>query len=191
MRSFKNAVPGLKCLHRRTKPPPVSKNGNTVYMSIGSNLGDRVANLNRAMACLDELGQFVRKVSPFYSTEPVGFEDQPWFLNVVLALDTDLRPLELLEHCQGIENSLGRVRTFRDAPRTVDLDILLFGNRVIDRPGLKIPHPRMAERRFVLKPLARIAPDAIHPILGKNIRSLLAACPDTSAVIPYRLGDPI
>lgn len=176
---------------KRNAHPPNSKNGNTAYMSIGSNLGNRVENLNRAVACLDQLGQTVMEVSPFFSTEPVGFQEQPWFLNVALSLETSLSPMELLKHCQGIEKSLGRIRTFRDAPRTVDLDILLFGDRVIDRPGLQIPHPRMAERRFVLKPLVHIAPDAIHPVLGKNIRSLLAACPDTSAVLPYRLGDSI
>ena len=174
---------------RRAGSPPVAKNGSTVYLSIGSNLGDRVANLKQAMESLNELGPILRKVSPLFSTEPVGFRAQPWFLNVALALETRLHPMKLLEHCQQIEQSLGRVRTFRDAPRTLDLDILLFGDLVIDRPDLQIPHPRMTERRFVLEPLARIAPDAVHPVLGKSIRSLLAACPDKSAVLPYMLGD--
>jgi 2-amino-4-hydroxy-6-hydroxymethyldihydropteridine diphosphokinase len=165
------------------------ENGNIAYISIGSNLGDRAENLNRAVAHLDGSDLTVTEVSPFYSTEPVGFQDQPWFLNAAVSLETDLSPMELLKRCRQIEDTMGRVRTFRDAPRTVDLDILLFGNRIIDRPDLQIPHPRMAERRFVLKPLSRIAPEAIHPVLGKDIRSLLAACPDTSAVLLYRLGD--
>jgi 2-amino-4-hydroxy-6-hydroxymethyldihydropteridine diphosphokinase len=158
-------------------------------MSIGSNLGDRVANLEHGVAALGKMELNLGKVSPLYRTEPVGFQTQPWFINIALALETSLHPMELLERCLEIEHSLGRVRTFRAAPRTMDLDILLFGSLVIDRPGLQIPHPRMTERRFVLEPLARIAPDAVHPILGKTIRSLLAVCPDTSAVLPYSLGD--
>jgi 2-amino-4-hydroxy-6-hydroxymethyldihydropteridine diphosphokinase len=160
-----------------------------VYVSIGSNLGDRVGNIHRAVTRLGESGQTVEKVSPLFSTEPVGYQDQPWFLNAALEVDTPLSPTELLEHCQEIESFLGRVRTFRDAPRTVDLDILLYGDRVVDKPGLQIPHPRMTERLFVLKPLCHIAPDAIHPVLGQNIRSLLAACPDTSVVLPYSQGE--
>jgi 2-amino-4-hydroxy-6-hydroxymethyldihydropteridine diphosphokinase len=165
------------------------QNGSTVYLSAGSNLGRRAETLKRAVVALGRGGSVVNKISPLYRTEPVGFKAQPWFLNLALELQASLSPMDLLEHCQEIELSLGRSRSFPNAPRTLDLDILLYEDQVIDQPLLQIPHPKMTERRFVLEPLAQIAPHVVHPLLGKNIRSLLAACSDQAAVTPYSLGD--
>ena len=151
------------------------------YILAGSNIGDRKANLEFALKSL-AAGAVVKKVSSYFETEPVGYLNQPWFLNIAVEVETDLAPLELLNFCKGIEKSGGRIRSFPNAPRTLDLDILLYGDLVINGAGLTSPHPRMAERRFVLEPLAQIAPDVIHPVLGKSIRLLLDACPDHSQV---------
>jgi 2-amino-4-hydroxy-6-hydroxymethyldihydropteridine diphosphokinase len=149
------------------------------YISAGSNLGDRKGNLEFALTSLAE-GNAVNKVSSCFETEPVGYHDQPWFLNIAIEISTPLTPAELMDFCNGIEKSCGRVRTFPNAPRTLDLDILLFDNLVICEKWLVIPHPRLQERRFVLEPLAQIAPEVIHPVLRKSIRSLLESCPDLS-----------
>ncbi len=151
------------------------------FLLAGTNLGDRKANLEFALDSLSKGGS-VRNKSDFYETEPVGFLDQPWFLNQAIELETTLAPAELLTICQDIESSCGRVRTFRNAPRTLDLDILLYGDIVVQEEDLIIPHPRMAERRFVLVPLAQIAPEFVHPVLQTTIRLLLELCPDSSAV---------
>ncbi|MDR0842625.1 MAG: 2-amino-4-hydroxy-6-hydroxymethyldihydropteridine diphosphokinase, partial [Acidobacteriota bacterium] len=148
------------------------------YISAGSNLGDRKTHLDFGAKALAGKGTLLRR-SSFFETEPVGYADQPWFLNQVFALETELTPHELLALCNAIELEAGRVRTFRNAPRPLDLDILLYGDEVIDAPNLIVPHPRMAERRFVLEPLAEIAPDLRHPTLGVAIRELLQNCPDT------------
>jgi 2-amino-4-hydroxy-6-hydroxymethyldihydropteridine diphosphokinase len=153
------------------------------YLSCGSNLGDRKANLRSAIADLCAGAITVRRISSAYETEPVGFRDQPWFMNIALEVETGLTPRELLAGCQKIEEAHGRIRSFTGAPRQLDLDILLFDNLIIDEPSLQIPHPKMAARRFVLEPLAQIAPGVCHPVQGKSIRFLLAACPDTSKVI--------
>jgi 2-amino-4-hydroxy-6-hydroxymethyldihydropteridine diphosphokinase len=153
---------------------------NIAYISAGSNLGDRKANLDfgtRSMA----KGGIVRTISSYFETEPVGYSDQPWFLNQVFELETPLAPHDLLLLCQEIELSRGRVRTFPNAPRTLDLDILLFDNRIIDEKDLTIPHPRLLERKFVLEPLAQIAPDVRHPISKNTMLELLSVCPDLSA----------
>ncbi len=160
------------------------------YLSAGSNLGDRKANLKNAFCSLKEAGATPAQMSSYYETEPVGIREQPWFLNAALQVNTGLSPFELLEACQAIEESHGRVRVFKNAPRTLDLDILLYDDLVIDDAQLVIPHPRLAERRFVLEPLAEIAPDVLHPLLMKSIRSLLESCPDPSAVRIYSPGDP-
>ena len=154
----------------------------TAYLSAGSNLGDRKLNLERALQSLAAGGAQPMRISAYFETEPVGFQDQPWFLNIALEVDTCLSPNALLECCHGIERSMGRVRTFRDAPRTLDLDILLYEDRTINEPRLTVPHPRMTERKFVLKPLAQIAPELVHPVLKKTILSLLESCPDPSTV---------
>ena len=149
------------------------------FILAGTNLGDRKANLEFALSSLAK-GGTVRKTSSCFETEPVGFLDQPWFLNQAIELETPLAPSELLSLCQNIESSCGRVRTFPNAPRTLDLDILLYGDCVVDQENLIIPHPRLAERRFALEPLAQIAPEFMHPVLKKSIRSLLEKCPDSS-----------
>jgi 2-amino-4-hydroxy-6-hydroxymethyldihydropteridine diphosphokinase len=152
-----------------------------VFILSGTNLGDRKANLEFALACVAKEATIL-KASSYFETEPVGFKDQPWFLNQAIELDTLFTPTELLAFCQNIENAGGRVRTFPNAPRTLDLDILFFGNIVVSRKDLIIPHPRLADRRFVLEPLAQIAPEFVHPVLGKTMRQLLDACPDPSEV---------
>jgi len=151
------------------------------YLSSGTNMGDRQANLEFALDSLEKHAT-VTNTSSCYETEPVGFLDQPWFLNQVIELKTTLTPIKLLSFCQEIEASRGRIRTFPNAPRILDLDILLYGDRVINQERLIIPHPRLAERRFVLEPLSQIAPDIVHPVLKKSMRSLLQDCTDPSEV---------
>lgn len=153
----------------------------TAYLSAGSNIGDRKLNLEFALTALAEKNA-VSKVSPIFETEPVGYLNQPWFLNLAIETKTLLSPTELLSVCREIEVSCGRIRTFPNAPRTLDLDILLFDDIVMNESDLIIPHPRLPERRFVLKPLAQIAPDVVHPVLKKSIRLLLDECPDRSEV---------
>jgi 2-amino-4-hydroxy-6-hydroxymethyldihydropteridine diphosphokinase len=152
-----------------------------VYISVGTNIGDRKANLKFALDSLAGKAA-VSKTSSVYETEPVGFLGQPWFLNQAIELKTEIAPSELLSLCQDIEASRGRVRAFKNAPRILDLDILLYGDIVINEGSLIIPHPLMADRRFVLEPLVQIAPDVIHPVLKKSMRSLLQDCADPSAV---------
>lgn len=154
------------------------------YLSLGSNIADREANLRTAIDELKKLGIMV-SVSPVYETEPVGFQDQPDFLNCVVAFETILDPHALLASTQNIENSLGRVRTILNGPRTIDIDILMYGDAIIQTDTLTIPHPRMHERRFVLTPFADIAPDAVHPTSGKTVRTLLNELHDTVQVTPY------
>jgi 2-amino-4-hydroxy-6-hydroxymethyldihydropteridine diphosphokinase len=148
-----------------------------VYLSLGSNVGDRETHLRAAIEKLPEAGVKVLRVSPIYETEPVEYTAQGWFLNLVVEAETDLFPLQLLTRTARIERELGRVRTVPKGPRTLDIDILLYGDSVVNSKKLTIPHPRMTERRFVLAPLADLAPDLRHPVLLKSVRELLAEAP--------------
>jgi len=145
----------------------------TAYLSLGSNLGDRAANLRAAVTQLGVAGRLLA-VSAIYETEPVDVPDQPWFLNCVAAIETDKTPRELLNLALRVEAARGRLRMREKGARNIDIDVLLFGDCVVDEPGLKIPHPAMHQRRFVLEPLVEIAPEARHPGLGKTARELLA-----------------
>ena len=142
------------------------------YLSLGSNIGDREANLRAAISRLNELLGDVTAVSGFYETEPVEVVDQPWFINCAVALATDLSAEELLAGVLTIERSMGRERTRPKGPRNIDIDILLFGDAVVDSPALTIPHPGLATRQFVLAPLSEIAPEAVHPITLKSVRQM-------------------
>lgn len=146
-----------------------------VYLSLGSNLGDRAEYLRRAIEALDQAGVRILRVSRVRETEPVDVTDQPRFLNLVAEAETDLAPGELLARTQAIERELGRVRTQPKGPRTVDIDILLYGSLVAETPELSVPHPRMAMRRFVLEPLAELAPDLRHPVTQETAREMLAS----------------
>ena len=143
----------------------------TVYLSLGSNLGDRLRNLRTAVHSLGKAGS-VSAVSSIYETEPVEFTNQPWFLNCAVELRTQLPPERLLHEILEIERDMGRIRTEPKGPRTIDIDILLFGDRQIDREDLTVPHAALHLRRFVLEPLAEIAPEALHSVLKKTVSQL-------------------
>ena len=150
--------------------------GVIAYIGLGANLGEPRRQLTEAITAMSGLPETrLARHSSFYRTAPVGYEDQPEFLNAVAALDTRLAPGVLLEGLQGIERRQGRERSFPDAPRTIDLDLLLFGEEQVSRPGLTLPHPRMHERAFVLRPLLELDPDISIPGRGKA-RTFLAAC---------------
>ncbi len=149
----------------------------TVYLALGSNIGDRESNLRAAIESFSGAGITVLRESPIYETEPVGFTDQRWFLNMVVEAETAFFPLQLLTRTGKVERALGRVRTVPNGPRTIDIDILLYGNAVVHTPRLEIPHPRMQERRFVLAPLADLSPALRHPVLRQTVRQLLDAAP--------------
>jgi 2-amino-4-hydroxy-6-hydroxymethyldihydropteridine diphosphokinase len=155
-----------------------------VLLGLGSNLGDREANLARARRRLGERGFRILRESALYETEPVGGPPQGPFLNQVVAGETALDPHRLLAACLEIERELGRVRAVKDGPRSIDLDLLFFGDRVLDTPQLVLPHPRLHLRRFVLAPLAEIAPELSHPRLRASAAELLRRCADTAQVRP-------
>lgn len=151
-------------------------------MSLGSNLGDRAKNLREAIAALPKAGIDVTRTSSVYETEPVDYLDQPWFVNMAAEAETELAPAALLQSLRGIETQMGSKKLIAKGPRLIDMDILLYGDKVIDTPELQVPHPRMHLRRFVLEPLAEIAPDLQHPVLGLNVSEMLAQTPDKSVV---------
>ena len=146
----------------------------TIYLSLGSNLGDRARNLRAAIQGLEQAGVAVRRVSSVYETAPVDLVDQPMFLNLVVEAETALLPRQLLSHIARLERSLGRRRSVAKGPRMIDIDILFFGSSIIESPDLMVPHPRIAERRFVLEPLSEIAPDLVHPLTRRTARAMLA-----------------
>ncbi len=156
-----------------------------VYLSLGSNLGDREGYLRDAIARLKADGDIV-SVSSFYETEPVEVTDQPWFLNCAVALETTESPAELMTAILLIQQQMGRKLIQRKGPRIIDIDILLFDDTILDSPALTIPHPAMHERRFVLQPLAEIAPQAKHPLLNKTIQQLLDTLPAGQTVGRYQ-----
>ena len=143
------------------------------YLALGGNMGDRSANLSRALALLPQHGVHVLEVSPVYETDPVGYADQPPFLNAACRVKTALSPRELLEAVKAVEAEVGRTPTFLNGPREIDVDIILFGDEIVEEDDLVIPHPRMTGRAFVLVPLVDVAADAVHPALGVTVTELL------------------
>ncbi len=166
------------------------KSKTTVYLGLGSNLGDRKQNLAAALELMSP-HLLIEQVSSFYETDPVGYENQPLFLNAVCRASTGLDPERLLHLAKEIEAKLGRVPSFRNAPRPVDIDILFYGDEIIDSPELTVPHPRLVERSFVLVPLAEIVPDLVHPQNGKTIRELLYNLGTVSGVRKWTEGDQV
>ena len=153
-----------------------------IYLSLGSNLGDRAANLQRAVAALPGAGVRVLRQSSVYETEPVDFLEQPWFLNCVLEADTSLPPNQLLAVLQGIERQMGSKKLVARGPRIIDLDVIFYGSIALRAAEIEIPHPRMSGRRFVLVPLAELAPALVHPVFHATIEQMLAATRDQSIV---------
>lgn len=144
-----------------------------VYLSLGSNLGDRARLLDSAILLLQDANLIVLRRSSLYETEPRDFTSQPWFLNMVVEAETSLFPRQLLAQVRKVENRLGRKRSVDKGPRTIDIDIVLYGNSILRTADLTIPHPRMCERRFVLEPLAELNPDLRHPGSHRKVSDLL------------------
>lgn len=158
----------------------------TAYLSLGSNSGDRLQHLKGAIRNIEKSEKIsIEKISSVYETQPVGFENQRWFLNLTLEVQTSFEPLPLLEYLLAIEDQMGRKREERWGPRNIDADILFYDDRIMDSDRLTIPHPRMHQRRFILMPLAQIAPQLLHPALKKSAGELLEGCEDKSTVILY------
>jgi 2-amino-4-hydroxy-6-hydroxymethyldihydropteridine diphosphokinase len=154
---------------------------NKAYIGLGSNIGDKLGTCRRAIEMLSKAGRLIR-LSSFYCTEPFGYTNQEDFVNAVAEIETPLSPTALLARCHVIEDALGRSRLVRWGPRTIDLDILLYGDQVINDAELTIPHPMMVKRAFVLVPLSEIAPEIIHPVLNKTVAQLLHGIRDDHRV---------
>jgi 2-amino-4-hydroxy-6-hydroxymethyldihydropteridine diphosphokinase len=175
------SIPCARAARSDREAPPAAAGG--VFLSLGSNLGDRRAHLEAGLRGLAERGVRPLACSPIYRTAPVGGPPQADYLNLVVEVGTALEPRALLEAALAVERSRGRERRPEErwGPRTLDIDIVLFRHRVVAEEGLSLPHPRLHRRRFVLVPLADLAPEAIHPVAGRTVGDLLRACPDRSA----------
>ncbi len=161
---------------------------HTVYIAIGSNLGDKLSNCKKGIELLEKSGVSILACSHFYKTEPVDYADQDWFINAAIKAQTDLAPLALLKALKSIEKDAGRVETVRFGPRVLDMDIIFYDNLITEQAGLSIPHPRMHKRGFVLTPICDIAPELVHPVLKQTMTELLKQFDDDSRqeVILYR-----
>ena len=155
---------------------------NNAFLITGGNLGDRKRNLETAVSLIEKNTGVIKRLSSVYETEPWGVEGQPNYYNLVIEMLTSLDAQTLMDNLLQIEQEMGRVRTEKYGARTIDIDILFFNDEIINTDTLTIPHPRLHERRFVLQPLAEIAPELTHPVLQKNIADLLHECPDTNVV---------
>ena len=142
-----------------------------VFIGIGSNIWNKEENIRKAICSIKEKCKILR-ISSLYETEPIGYKKQNWFLNCAIEIETEFEPLELLNFLQSIEKKMGRVKTIKNGPRIIDLDILFYDNKVINEKGLAVPHPRLHERLFVLEPLKEMAPDFVHPVLNKSIKEI-------------------
>lgn len=161
----------------------MKENPNFILLSIGANLGNRKDNIEKAIRLLAEHSEIrIIKTSSIYETEPVGFKEQPWFLNVVVAAETTLELNRLIQLCKSVEYLLGRIVRKKWTEREIDIDILIYGNNIIETEHLQVPHPRMQERRFVLVPAAEIAAELVHPVYKHTISELLKVCTDSSVV---------
>ena len=175
-------MPDERCYHPREERELVA-----VYLSLGSNLGDREKNIAKALELLTPK-VLVDRTSFLYETEPVGYSEQPRFLNAVCRGETELTPWELLDLVKEIEEALGRVPSFPNAPRPIDIDIVFYADQVINSPRLTIPHPRLEERAFVLIPLAEIAPDLVHPVSRRKVRELVKEVRGLQGVRKWKEG---
>jgi 2-amino-4-hydroxy-6-hydroxymethyldihydropteridine diphosphokinase len=160
------------------------------YLALGSNLGDRAAHIREALARLETQGVKTIRVSSLYKTEPVGYKAQPWFLNCVAEVETNLMPLQLLKRCRAVERELGRRPGPGGGPRLIDVDILLYESAVVRSAEVTIPHPRMAERRFVLVPLGELAAQLRHPVTHLTVADMLHETPDQSQVVKLKVHEP-
>ena len=163
--------------------PVVPSPAKRVFLSLGSNLGDRVAKIRKALEQLAGVGVEIRRVSSFYRTEPVDFRPQAWFVNCVAEAETHLMPMQLLQAVKLVERALGRRPAAANRPRPIDIDILLYENAVVRSAALSIPHERMAERRFVLLPLRELASNLRHPVTKRTVLEMLQEAGDTSQVV--------
>ncbi|MEM0492928.1 MAG: 2-amino-4-hydroxy-6-hydroxymethyldihydropteridine diphosphokinase [Candidatus Thermoplasmatota archaeon] len=154
---------------------------STAYLSLGSNIGDKEGNIEKAIQLLSSIGRII-KTSDLYLTEPVDYKKQDWFLNCIIALETDYDPHKLLEEIGSIESQMGRVRMIRYGPRVIDIDILFYDDRIVEDERLTIPHPRLHKRGFILRGMVDVNPDLMHPLLGKTVRELYKECEDKSMV---------